>query len=83
MLNEIRGAEFLDGIQYIVVLSNNKTWCMKVLDLLLHCVHYYCCWFSLYRENWLRVVTALTERRDVNVNYSNNQGETPLHIACQ
>ena len=82
MLNKIRGAEFLEEIRYKVVLFSEKAWCMKVLDLLLYCVHY-SCWVSLYRKNWLSVVTALIERRDVNVNYSNKPGENPLHIACR
>ena len=44
---------------------------------------YYCCWISLYRENWLDVVTALIERRDIDVNCLNKQGESPLHTACR
>ena len=38
---------------------------------------------DLYRKNWLSVVKALIEKRNVDVNSVDSVGRSLLHVACR
>ena len=37
----------------------------------------------IYRKNWMSIIKALIEKRSVDVNLVNSDGDSLLHVACQ
>ena len=44
---------------------------------------YFATVYAPYRKNWVSVVKALIEKRNVDVNSVDSDGRIPLHVACQ
>ena len=63
--------------------ANVNAFCQKFKNLLSFFeALYFTTVYAPYRKNWLSVVKALIEKRNVDVNSVDSDGDSPLHVAC-